>query len=682
MCGISGIISKKSIAWPDLVAMNSVIRHRGPDDEGYVFFTPSAPVCLGGDDGHDGSTPVITPYSPRGHVRECDIANCSVAFGHRRLSIVDLSPLGHQPMCSANGRYWITYNGEVYNYRELRRELESVGFHFISNTDTEVILAAYEFWGEDCQNRFNGMWAFAIYDVLQHQLFLSRDRFGVKPLYYWQSSQGFLAFASEIKQFTVLPGWQPRVNGQRAYDYLFWGVTDHTDETLFAGVFQLRQGQCCIVDMRDWRGSLTNGRLPVRQWYQMQKSADCSNMVAGAAEVQRLLFDSVELRVRADVPVGSCLSGGLDSSSIVCIINRLLEKHPSETVQKTFSSCTDVKEYDEKIWIDHVCSQANIDAHFVYPELDGLFAELPQIVWHQDEPFGSTSIFAQWNVFKIAALQSIRVMLDGQGADETLAGYHSYFPSFLTGKLLQGDFIPLLREMRALNRMHGYSLAQQCGFIAGQLLSDETLTLIKRCLGHDTQGSSFLWLEHSLLNAQTKNPLKAIRPDVLNLHAFSECQLYYLTLPMLLHWEDRDSMAHSIESRLPFLDYRFVEYVMSLPDDYKVSGGVTKKVLREGMKGILPEPVRQRVDKLGFATPEEVWIRHNPRLFQEKLLEAVDHSKGILRAESLDVFKDILDGKQPFSFIIWRMISFGAWMNTFAVQLNSDRDSGISNNQS
>jgi asparagine synthase (glutamine-hydrolysing) len=672
MCGIAGFLARNSLPTASIVAMTDLIRHRGPDDEGFLLLPDLGgefQVC-GGNDTPEAICRAEMPFRPSCDINSLGDQPVRLALGHRRLSIVDLSAAGHQPMCTPDRRFWIVYNGEVYNHIELKLELIELGYQFRSHSDTEVILAAYQEWGTDCLSRFNGMFAFLLYDSQEMKLFAARDRFGVKPLYYWISPAGDIAFASEIKQFTVLPGWRPIVNGQRAYDYLVWSLTDHTDETMFSGVFQLRQGQCCSLNLSVWQKTMQNGRLPLRQWYDLPVGTYTGGFKEAAAELQHLLIDSVRLRARADVPIGSCLSGGLDSSSIVCILNRLLEEQNSFDLQKTFSACSDIKRFDEREWIDRVVAHTGVDSHHVYPAFEQLFAESPAITWHQDEPFGSTSIYAQWNVFRLAADNGVKVMLDGQGADEALAGYHSFFPPFLTTKFLHGRFFTMLSEMRDINRLHGYSPFELCRFVVGMLLPDTVQFPLKRLMGLDTQGSGHGWLDCELLGAKQENPLHILKGDTCELRQFSRVQLLNSNLPMLLHWEDRDSMAHSVESRLPFLDYRLVEFALSLPDDYKLSGGITKRVLREGMNGVLPEAVRNRMDKLGFVTPEEVWLRNNREEFRRKLQKTIDVSGGIIRPAVLNVFDDVLAGRQPFSFTIWRLLNFGEWMSCFSVNNN------------
>lgn len=667
MCGISGLISPGTIAVGNLVAMNALIRHRGPDDEGYVLFGKDGTICLAGNDTAQGAMQASIPWSPKQYINSEISAGTKLAFGHRRLSIVDISPLGHQPMSYADGRYWITYNGEVYNHLELRAELEAMGYGFISHSDTEVILAAYDCWGEECLSRFNGMWAFAIYDTKARSLFFARDRFGVKPLYYWVAPDGALCFGSEIKQFTVYPGWQARINGQRAYDFLAWGLTDHTDETLFDGVYQLRPGCSATIDVQTWQSQMANGRLPVRQWYTLTAQPFAGDFEDAAEQFKDKFTESVKLRLRADVAVGSCLSGGLDSSSIVCVANQLLREQDAHSLQRTFSACADVERFDEREWIDEVVHKTSVDAYFVYPSLGKLFDESPSITWHQDEPYGSTSIYAQWNVFRLAAENDVKVMLDGQGADEQLAGYHGYFAPRFADLLRKGKWSTLWHEMQMTKSQHGYSMFRLMAYMANVLLPQGAKDILRRVAGR--AHSSPAWLNMSALGAEPTDPFAKLGGYTNTIRSLSMAQLTATNLQMLLHWEDRNSMAHSIESRVPFLDYRLVEFVLGLPDEYKLSCGITKRVQRAGMSGILPDMIRDRKDKLGFVTPEEVWVRERaPNLFREKLDLAIRSSQGLLKPEAGNVLEAMISGKQSFNFGVWRMISFGEWMERFSVK--------------
>jgi len=663
MCGIAGILYNPS-SRPEvghIHVMTSLIRHRGPDDEGYVAIGV-----------HDAAiTELIGDESkvPGRYISSFD-STAQLFLGHRRLSIIDTSPAGHQPMCTPDRRYWIVYNGEVYNHIDLKEELERLGHQFHSHSDTEVILAAYSQWGADCVSRFNGMFAFLLYDCKARKLIAARDRFGVKPLYYWISPSGDIAFGSEIKQFTVLPGWKPQMNGQRVYDFLAWGILDHTDETMFDGVYQLPPGHCVQLDIESHSSVSTIaavGRLPIRCWWKLKPQPFKGTLADAAREFTRLLTDSVRLRLRADVPVGSCLSGGLDSSSIVCIMNRLLRNQGAHELQKTFSACADVKRFDEREFIDEVVRHMDVKPYYVYPSLDALFETQDDITWHQDEPFGSTSIYAQWNVFKLAADNGVKVMLDGQGADEQLAGYHGFFAPYLARLFRRGKWLRLIREMRQLKQHHGYSLATASMMIASMLLPHPVCDEMRRMLGKSHAAPD--WLDMDRLGAEPIDPFYAMGCRTDSVQRLSYAQLTRSNLQMLLHWEDRDSMAHSVESRVPYLDYRLVEFVLGLPDSFKISDGVTKHVLREGMRGILPEKIRMRMDKLGFVTPEEVWVKeHCPLKFREEVGAALAASGGVLRQSALGIFDKMVNGHHPFNFTFWRLISFGAWIKRFGVK--------------
>lgn len=670
MCGIAGFLSSTAIPATPITGMSRLIRHRGPDDEGFLLFrAPSSdPVLCGGRDTPADAYETNLAYAPRHQIDDCKEMPVALAFGHRRLSILDLSPAGHQPMCTHDRRYWIVYNGEIYNHVELREELEDLGVRFFSHSDTEVVLAAYAHWGPDCLARFNGMWALCIYDRQRDEVFLARDRFGIKPLYYWVAPDGTFCFASEIKQFTVYPGWNAILNPQRAYDFLVWGITDHTDETLFSRVYQLRPGHSMVVRRKELATAAdADGRLPSRQWYTLQPEPFHGSFADATADFKQRFTDAVRLHLRADVPVGTCLSGGLDSSSIVCVMNQLLSKQGAGQLQKSFSACASYKRFDEREWIDEVVRATEVEAHYVYPAAEKLFEESPKITWHQDEPFGSTSIYAQWNVLRLAAENGVKVMLDGQGADEMLGGYHYFFGPRFAGLLRSWRWMTLCKEMLQTRRMHGYS-GMTMAMQLGNVLFPDTIRQPLRAISGKTHANP-PWLCNATLGAVPKDPLIRASASMSSVQAMSVAQLTATNVQMLLHWEDRDSMAHSVESRVPFLDFRLVEFVLGLPDDFKLSGGVTKRVLRAGMSNILPDRIRDRVDKLGFVTPEEVWLRECVSdQFRRKMKHAIEVSDGILGGECADLLEDMISGEKRFSFLAWRLISFGEWMEIFDVQ--------------
>lgn len=664
MCGIAAIISDtaRSDLLFNMKNMTDVIRHRGPDDEGFLLckFNTDEASSYGGNDTPEEVYRSSFSYNPSEKVQNNFNKEGHVVFGHRRLSIVDLTPAGHQPMSYANGRYWITYNGEIYNFPEIRSELVTKGYSFVSQSDTEVILAAYDYWGQDCLNRFNGMFAFVLLDLEKQEVFAARDRFGVKPLYYWISLEGYLAFASEIKQFTVLPGWLPQLNNNLAYDFLCRAVSDHSSETMFKGVYQLRGGEKYLLTIEEL--SKLDSTLKTEKWYVLKPKSFDGSFLEASEQYKSLLVDSVNLRLRSDVAVGSCLSGGLDSSSIVSIVSNILEEEKITGNQKTFSSCSDIERFDERYYADIVVEHSGANGSYTYPNADQLFEELDKLAWHQDEPFGSTSIFAQWKVFELASMNKVKVMLDGQGADEQLIGYHGFFKTYLKELLMSLKLIALVRETRAFNKVHGYKYLGNLQ----SLLKAAIPQSLKNHLRRSILKPDWLNLENGDLNLLNPEGNISLR----NIQEESFASIIYYSLPMLLHWEDRDSMAHSVESRVPFVDYRLMEFALGLPAEYKISQGITKRVLREAMKGILPEPVRTRNDKMGFVTAEEVWLKElKTEAFREGVRNTIEVTDGLILPSAMDELEKVINGKKPFSFLPWRLISFGKWVELFKVRI-------------
>lgn len=631
MCDLCGFLAPTGAPASAIVAMTNLARHRGPDDEGYLLMGApgSAPELFGGADTPAAAYRSGAPFAPSGEIRGSD-QPVTLAFGHRRLAILDLSVLGHQPMCTTDRRYWLIYNGEIYNYSELADELTALGYRFVSHCDSEVILAAYAAWGADGLHRLNGMFAFAIYDAQAGTLFLARDRFGIKPLYYWNSPGGTFYFASEIKQFTAAPGWSPRINVARTQDFLATGLTDCSDETLFAGVYHLPPGHSATLSIRDVRAD-RSGRIHADQWYRLKPAGFNGSFDDAAAEYRRLLSDSVRLMLRADVPIGSCLSGGIDSSSIVCLINRELRQQGAEGLQKTFSARADEAKFDEWPWVEEVIRQTGVNARSVVPSIELLQGEAAKLAWHQDEPIASTSFFAEWSVYDLVAKAGLKVMLDGQGADEVLAGYHAFFAPYLASLVRDGRWRDAWTEIKAFKRRHGYTEAAAArGIVRVLMLSGD--------------------------------------PQFASVSALSYAQLTYSNLQMMLRCADRSSMAHSVESRVPFLDHRLVEFSLGLPDAFKIGGGVTKRVLRSAMSGILPDRIRDRVDKIGFETPESLWITGERRdWFRDQLAQAVETSGRLVPASSLVRLDAMAAGTRPFDREPWRAISLGQWMQAFAV---------------
>jgi len=540
---------------------------------------------------------------------------------------------------------------------------------FRTRSDTEVLLAAYAQWGEAALDRLIGMFAFIVWDAKNQVVFAARDRFGIKPLYIYDTPGG-VAFASEIKQIVLLPGFAARLNVARAYDFLSAGIMEHTDETMFDGVRQLQPGHCVHLNLGHWRPGET---LPLRRWYRILEPGTLEIGEKEAAERFRaLLTESVRLHLRSDVPVGTCLSGGLDSSSIVCLMARQLEEEASGARVHTVSACYDVKAVDERPFMEAVVERARTIPHWRYPRADDAFAQAERITWHQDEPYGSTSIFAQWCVFDEAREAGLKVMLDGQGADEQLAGYHGCFPYYFAALIRQRRFGVLLRAMAERHRWHGVSLADQARTYLLPLLPPVLAQWLRR-EQQKVRGASWLdgeGLRPHLGRSAFETARERIgRPPIAGIGDLCVVLTQSSNLAMLLHWEDRNSMAHGIEARVPFLDHRLVEFSIALGDRHKLVGGDTKRVLRRAMDAILPPTVRDRRDKLGFTTPEEAWFRGPLRdLVRAGIEQTLALYPGLLNRKGVDTHaEDMLAGRITVDFSLWRIISLGIWGRLFGV---------------
>ncbi len=530
----------------------------------------------------------------RGPDGKGSFAEEGVALGFRRLAIIDPTPAGDQPFASEDGRFQLVHNGEIYNYRELRGELEGKGHRFRSATDTEVILAAYREWGERCVERFNGMWAFAIWDAERRRLFASRDRFGIKPFYY-RIADGRLAFASEPKALLADPECPREPNRRVVLDYLDQAYLDHTRETFFKGIEKLPPAH-----------SLTfgSGGLRIERYWALEPREAPSGDAADA--FRELFLDAIRLHLRSDVAVGTCLSGGLDSSTIVVTVDRLLRTEAETAAavgprQRTFTAYFEEPGFDERPYAEAVVAQTRVEPHWISFDADELVADLPGIVESQDEPFGSTSMAAQWYVMREAARAGLKVVLDGQGGDEVLGGYRAFVGFRLADMLARGQLGRLARELRAFGDLH--SSAALLTSLARPFAPEALTRLVRsRSRGAGT-------LVHPELRGTRPPDVQDGSPFRDRLRRHQQLVLTQRGLPELLRYEDRNSMAHSLEARVPFLDYRLVEFLFSLPGDELIRNGRTKDLLRRGLADLLPPSVRDRRDKLGFVTPERRWFR-------------------------------------------------------------------------
>jgi asparagine synthase (glutamine-hydrolysing) len=631
VCGIFA-----SLGFPPNKANIDIVSHRGPDGEGWkVFDTSRGPLAL----------------------------------GHRRLAIIDLSDAGHQPMSYADGRYWLVFNGEIYNYFELKRELETLGRVFTSQSDSEVLVAAYAQWGEDALQRFVGMFAFVIWDAREQRLFAARDRFGIKPLYTVSGPQG-IAFASEIKQLLNLPGVTCGMNVARVRDFLASGISEHTSQTMFGDVQQLRGGECAMLDLAKWDAGQAP---PVRRWYDILKSGGLNLSEQEAGERFRdLLTKSVEMHLRSDVPVGSCLSGGLDSSSIVCLMDRLLREQKVDAPINTVSACYKEKEVDERPFMKTVVASTHSNPNYVYPTVHDAIAQAEMITWHQDEPYGSTSIFAQWSVFAAAKAAGVKVMLDGQGADEQLAGYHGGFYYYMADLVRRRRWLALARTLSERRAYHGLSYVEQLRGLSVPFLPRRLLGRGKQMLGMPDWLASEAFRAIGDTGDAFSTALSGIGlGPVQSIGDLCVAMTQGSNLTMLLHWEDRNSMAHGIEARVPFLDHRLVEFSIALGGSHKILYGDTKRVLRRAMADTLPPQVANRRDKLGFATPEQIWFRGPLRkAIEDGVEDTLTRFPGLLHRENTRrLTQQMLAGERPLDFTAWRIVNVGIWGRVFGVTL-------------
>jgi asparagine synthase (glutamine-hydrolysing) len=645
MCGISGIISREGFAPELLATMTSAIRHRGPDDEGYF---------LVGDDG------IPFPCGGKDTVRSLglpDIASLNgrklhVGLGHRRLSILDLSDAGHQPMSSPDGRYWITYNGEIYNYIELRQELEKAGHRFRSATDTEVILHAYTKWGDDCLHHFNGMWAFSIWDAARDHLFAARDRFGIKPLYYY-TADGLLLFASEIK--SLLAAGIPReVNWQAFADYLVFLYTTG-DKTFFRNVRQLEPGHFL-------RYSMAEG-LETRQYWDLKITEDVRDSKNDvAARCRELLDSSVKLRLRSDVRVGCYLSGGLDSSAVAT----LAATNSNSKIAAFTAAFSEGGIYDETPYARAVAKRSGLEAVELFPNMSDFWETLPKVIYHLDQPFEGPQVFPKFMISELAS-RHVKVCLGGQGGDEVFVGYPRYLMAFLEAEISGpkwwrkgGEMVGWLRVTSPRSKMRFMADCLQRKSLADRFLHFATVNRLSR--SHGPVGKMLAEM------APDYSPYDYYFAQLGDCRSLGGLQRYEQKtfLQGLLHVEDRVSMAWGLESRLPLLDYRISEYLFSLAPDIRTDGYRLKGALRNSMRDILPDMVIGRKDKLGFPTPFRSWVKSGLAVnIRDLMMNSTLVSNGLLREDDVEPF---LDGKSlddMRGLTLWALTAFEVWHSVF-----------------
>jgi len=617
MCGIAGIINFKGnkIKQSDIDSMLDVMKYRGPDDRD-IFIKDN------------------------------------IGLGHLRLSIIDLTKGGHQPMFDKTEQKLIVYNGEIYNYLELKKELENLGHRFSTKSDTEVILASYNQWGEDCVKRFNGMWSFVIFNIKNKKIFASRDRFGVKPFFYYCDNRQFV-FASEIKAILrVLPRNFREVNHSFLYKFLDKGIPFGNQETVFVGIKFLPPGHNLFLN--------DDGKIKIEKHWdfdldKFRKKYDYKNP---KETLKELLEDAIRLRMRSDVPVGVCLSGGIDSSIIVSVLSKKLGYKIN-----TFSTIyrfSEYPDYSEEEYIKAVVRDCGTIPHYVYPRPDKFFEILDKIVWHHDEPVQMPGTYSHWHVMSLAK-DKVIVLLDGQGADEIFAGYPYYLPYYLADLLKAGLFERFISERKRMLGETGVDYGWKD--IARNFLPDGFFRIKYNLFPKKRRQDELL--SDDFLKYKSELELKV--PDRFKDYLSRELYRTFTTtnLPMLLNYEDRISMAFSLESRVPFLDYRIVEFGFGLSYKEKINGS-NKTILREAFRDLLPQKINQRKDKRGFPTPTEHWFRKE---LKDKIWEIIDSPEfirhNIFNKERVaDYFKKHLTGENN-ERMLWRILTTESWLRQY-----------------
>ncbi|MDA0239277.1 MAG: asparagine synthase (glutamine-hydrolyzing) [Proteobacteria bacterium] len=621
MCAIAGLIGTRPVNVRAVEAMTDLMAHRGPDDSG-IWKSP------------DGR----------------------VALGHRRLAIIDTSDGGHQPMIA--GPHVLTFNGEIYNYLEIAAELKTLGIRLTTTSDTEVLLAAYRQWGLDCLKRFNGMFAFAIYDGEKQKLFCARDRYGEKPFLFYAGEDRFV-FASEFKALFAVEGIPIHADTQRLVQFLYHPTQGLDDDsaTLFDGIQQLLPGHYLDLDIETMQW--TTGR-----YWDCHPNADLAKLPEGDVQAwfRELLTDSVRLRMRSDVPLGSCLSGGLDSTAIVCIARRLLG---ADAAYDAFTGRFPGTDADEGEWAKLAVQSSHATRHEVVPTQESFRKELPAFVWHNELPVGSASQYAQWCVFRLAGERGTTVLLDGQGADELLGGYEQMFQPYLDSLSAAGEKDLIAQEGPMIQARYPLALNNAVQR-TGQALPQGIRHSLAGLTG---KGSDFSFGLKSRYAQSIRRSDRAVETP----HGFHPLtrklyvESFHTHLPVLLRYGDRNSMAHSREVRLPFCDHRLAEFALSLPAPYLMGGAETKRLLRRSLDGILPEKIRLRWNKQGFLPPHADWFRDGLLDDTRATIESTDfQTSEIWRAGWWkDVLKRFQGGETHLATMLWRPYYEDAWRRHF-----------------
>lgn len=620
MCGICGIwnLDGRPVERESIERMNSSIRHRGPDGDGYFF-------------SHDKS----------------------LSLGHRRLSILDLTANGAQPMPDKSGRYTITFNGEIYNFLELRKELSAKGHQFYTESDTEVILAAYREWGEEMLHRFNGMWAFAIYDLEEESLFLARDRYGIKPLYYYHDGKQLL-FASEVKAIETILEKRAEADTDvlrdlSTADFFYHG----TNKTYLKNVRMLPGGNKITVKKRWWE---------LKPWYKLQPREVPSSFEEQAEAFLPLLISACKLRLRSDVPLATCLSGGLDSGSITSLIHHFGQDNEENRFNhfshQSFLASFPNTVIDERIEAEKLAKLMGNKLEVVEVHTPSI-AELEESMQACDGPMPALAFYPIWKLYQFIRSRNIKVTLDGQGPDEMLGGYRPIYPALRSAfdAHKYGWAVDIYRTYASQGKTKQFSSVAYANRAVLQLMKET----IKGTL-HEQRKPIYKTKKYPLIPSRREKPFNSIIENDLYSQFFTN------PLPGILNQFDRCSMASGVECRMPFMDYRVVEYVFSLPIESKIGGGYTKRILRESLKGILPEYTRLNKKKIGFNAPIVEWYKGALREFmRDAMADKKFNDNPFFNGPAIrKSFEEFLKKESPEfdeAFKFWPSVHIIWWLN-------------------
>jgi len=647
MCGIAGLFGKNKIEIENLKKIINTLKHRGPDGEGLVIFSENNAFPIAGADTDKKIINTNFKYSPSTE-KIFDSKIADGGFAHRRLSIIDLEPSGHQPMCSSDQRYWITFNGELYNYLEIKKELIDLGYQFLSNSDTEVVLISYIHYKEKCLDTFNGMWAFSIYDTQQKTIFSARDRFGVKPFYY-SLNREYFAFASEQKALNACNNFEIKINQNAIFDFFVLNKIENEEIGFFENIHELFPGHFLTFNLNTWE-------LNTRKWYELNFTQKIESFNPNAYEkhvtqISELFEEAIKIRLRADVPVGACLSGGIDSSAILGMVRKILPQENINVYTASFPNET----IDETNFAQIAAKYNHAKQFLVFPNAENLISDLKELTICQDIPIWSTSTYAQFSVLKKVKETGIKVVLDGQGGDEIFGGYAQHNSFFWKG-LSWKDFMSAIKKNGGKSALK-FHAKQQFIYNYQNKLPASTKSKIYKNYFSDIRFLNANFYKNNEQRFENNN--KAFY----NLNQKLADEMQNTSLKSYLKCEDRCAMWHGIEARTPFADdHKLIEAVFNLPEVYKIGLAQNKQLLRDATKNVLPIEIYNRKDKFGYATPNNKWLKEISGCFYEYFNDNLTPyiNVKLLKKNYTDFFspQGQLDNGRIFKYL-----SFAIWLN-------------------